>query len=244
MSKAVQCYNDWRRGRTMAEFSVSSAAQAVTSPLRMTYEEYQAWAPEIHAEWKNGEVILFMPPKKYHQRVVEFLHTLLALFVEALDLGRIGIAPFEVKLSPDGSAREPDLFFVATPALDRWTTDRFIGGPDLVVEVISTDSVGRDRGDKFYEYQDAGVREYWIIDPRPGRERVDCYMRDADGHFQPLVPDDQGILRSVILSGLTLRLEWLWQDPPPPALMILLELSRADTQLADALRHMLGTEPG
>src|SRR4051812_47238516 len=71
----------------------------------MTYEEYRALADDIRAEWKEGEVILLMPPKKYHQRVVELLHSLLSLFVQTLDLGRVGIAPFEVRLGPGGPSR-------------------------------------------------------------------------------------------------------------------------------------------
>ncbi len=223
----------------MSDVTIHAGVPAGPASLRMSYEEYLEWSADTRAEWKAGEVILFMPPKKYHQRVVEFLHTLLDLFVQVLDLGRVGIAPFEVRLGPDGPAREPDLFFVAPPSLDRWTNDRFEGGPDLVVEVISTDSIGRDRGDKFYEYQDAGVREYWIIDPRPGRERVDCYTRDANGRFQPMVPDKEGILRSLVLPGLALRLDWLWQDPPPSALALLRELSRGDPALAEALQRSL-----
>ncbi len=46
-----------------------------------------------------------------------------------------------------------------------------IGMADLVIEVVSDDSVARDRADKFYEYQTAGIQEYWIIDPHPIRKR-------------------------------------------------------------------------
>ena len=170
----------------MTDVSAQPSLQQRPTTLRMTYDEYLAWADEhMHVEWKDGEAIIVMPPKKHHQRVVQFLSTLLGLFVGMLGTGRVGIAPFEVRLGPDGPSREPDLFFVATAGLGRWTDDRLEGGPDLAIEVISNDSVGRDRGDKFYEYQEAGVREYWIIDPRPGKERADFYILDAANRFQP-----------------------------------------------------------
>jgi Uma2 family endonuclease len=229
-----------RRISAMASMTTQAESPANPQPLHMSYEEYQAWAEGVHAEWKDGEVITFMPPKKYHQRVVELLHTLVDLFVQVLQLGRVGIAPFEVKLGPGGPSREPDLFFAGISSLDRWTDDRFEGGPDLVVEVISKDSVGRDRGDKFYEYQTAGVREYWIIDPRPGYERADFYSLDEHGRYQPLLPDHDGIVRSQVLPGFVFRLEWLWQEPAPAALALLRELAHHNPALAEALRATLG----
>ncbi|MEW6281474.1 MAG: hypothetical protein AB1758_22885 [Candidatus Eremiobacterota bacterium] len=46
--------------------------------------------------------------------------------------------------------------------------------------MISDDSVGRDRGDKFYEYEEGGGQEFWLIDPRPGRERIEpCVLSDG-----------------------------------------------------------------
>ena len=51
--------------------------------------------------------------------------------------------------------------------LGQWQEKYFDGAPDLIIEVISDDSVGRDRAEKFEEYEEAGVREYWIIDLAP-----------------------------------------------------------------------------
>ena len=223
----------------MADSTTQGEVQSSPRTIRMSYDDYRIWAEDVRAEWKDGEVITFMPPKKYHQRVVELLHTLVDLFVQLFQHGRVGIAPFEVRLGPGGPSREPDLFFAATSSFDRWTDERFEGGPDLVVEVISTDSVGRDRGDKFYEYQAAGVREYWIIDPRPGFERADFFILDPTGRFQPLLPDANGVIHSQVLPGFALRLEWLWQDPAPSALVLLRELARDNPALADALRASL-----
>src|SRR5262245_54332015 len=131
--------------------------------LRMSYEEFLAWADEdVHAEWVDGEVIVQMPPKEPHQRVVAFLISLMTLFIQLYKLGRLLPAPFEMRAFPDGAAREPDLIFIASEHLDRLSQERLSGPADLVVEVISDDSVARDRADKFYEYQEAGVRGYWI----------------------------------------------------------------------------------
>ncbi|CAA9228289.1 MAG: N-acetylmuramoyl-L-alanine amidase [uncultured Chloroflexia bacterium] len=210
----------------------------------MSYDEYLEWAgSDVRAEWKDGEVIVFMPVKKYHQRVVQFLHVVLEHFVTALRLGAVGVAPIEVRLSPQGPSREPDLFFVGNDSLPRWTDTRLEGGPDLAVEVISDDSVGRDRGDKFYEYQEAGVSEYWIIDPRPGKERADFYALDADGRYQPVLADADGVFHSRVLAGFALPLAWLWQDPPPSALQAIVAISRGHPELSAALGSLLGERP-
>ncbi len=86
--------------------------------LTMTYDEYLAWVPEtILAEWTEGQVSVAMPAKDRHQRVVALLSALMTFFVGTQKLGRVSLAPFEVRLGPAGSSREPDLFFVATGRL-------------------------------------------------------------------------------------------------------------------------------
>ena len=211
----------------------TSEAQAGT--LQMTYEEFLAWAGEdIHAEWVNGEVIVHMPPKDPHQTLVAFLDRAIGLFVHISELGRLYLAPFEVKLSPDVS-REPDLVFLAKEHLDRLTPERIVGPPDLIIEVVSDDSVQRDRVDKFDEYEAAGVPEYWIIDNRPGRRRAQFYHLDGSGQYQSIPADAEGIYRSKALIGFWLRVAWLWEDQPD-VLRALAEIVGPD-QVAEALRR-------
>jgi Uma2 family endonuclease len=134
-------------------------------PGKMTYEEFLAWADEdTWAEWVNGEVIILSPASKRHQDLAFFLAALLRLFVEARQLGFVVTAPFQMKIGADLPGREPDILFISREHLDRFR-DTYLDGPaDLVVEIISRDSRARDRGDKFYEYEQGGVREYWLLD--------------------------------------------------------------------------------
>ncbi len=193
-----------------------SAATQHPAPLRMSYAEWLAWDHEGLSEWINGEVIVHMPTKEEHQRVVDVLNRLLGLFVRALRLGVVRSAPFAMRALPDGPGREPDLFFLAEEHKERLTRHELAGPADLVVEVISDDSVARDRDEKFYEHQAAGVREYWIIDPRPGRLRADFYVLDARGRYRAVPPDDDNIYRSTVLPGFWLDVEWLWRSDPHP----------------------------
>jgi len=193
--------------------------------LRMSYEEYLAWASEdVHAEWVNGEVIVQMPPKRPHQRVVAFLMQLMGLFIQLFQLGELLPAPFEMRAIPDGPAREPDLLFVAREHLDRLTPERLSGPADLVVEVISDDSVARDRADKFYEYQAAGVKEYWILDSRPGCERADFYVLDEKGRYCPVPVDPNDRYHSTMLPGFWLQADWVTSAKSPDVLTALAQI--------------------
>jgi Uma2 family endonuclease len=198
--------------------------------IPMTYEEFLARINEaVHAEWIDGEVVVFMPPNDRHQALVSLLDTLLTLFVRIYGLG---IA------TPDGPSREPDLLFVAQAHLDRVTPNRLIGPADLVIEIISDESVARDRVEKFYEYQAVGILEYWLIDPRLGKERIDIYRLDDQGKYRPVLPEATGRYTTPLLPGFSFDPSWLWQLPAPDLLSIMVDLFR------DKLIEVLGIVHG
>ncbi len=125
---------------------------------KMTYEEFLAWADEdTLAEWVDGEVMMTSPASYRHQDTADFLVSVLRPFVEIHQLGIVCSAPFQMKLE---HGREPDLLFVAQEHLGRLKETYLDGPADLVVEIVSPESVARDRGDKFYEYSRGGVPEY------------------------------------------------------------------------------------
>jgi Uma2 family endonuclease len=159
----------------------------------------------------------------------------LSRFVDVHQLGRIYDAPFQMKLAHSG--RESDVLFVAAQRLDRLKETYLDGPADLVIEIISPESVGRDRGDKFEEYREAGIPEYWLIDPR--LDQTNFYQLDSTGRSQDMVPDANGVYTSKALPGFWLRVDWLWQDPLPDPTAALLELDRAAyaTYLREQLRQ-------
>jgi Uma2 family endonuclease len=118
------------------------------------------------------------------------------------------------------SGREPDIIFVARENLSRLKPTFLDGAADVAIEVISPESQARDRGDKFYEYEKGGVREYWLIDP--ARKQAEFYSLNENGIYQSVALAD-GVFRSMVIEGFNFRVEWLWQEPLPPVLNILRE---------------------
>ena len=189
-------------------------APSAKSSLRMTFEEFLDWLDEDkHAEWMDGEVIMHSLVSARHQLVGRFLLSTVGFFVEDKQLGVVLYDPFQMKTGPDFPSRAPDLLFVAKENLHRLQTNHLYGPADLVVEIVSPESRGRDRGDKHFEYERGGVREYWLIDPE--RTLAEFHLLGADGRYSLAPLDADGCFHSSVLPGLRLRVAWLWQDPLP-----------------------------
>lgn len=186
-------------------------------PGRMTYEEFLAWADEdTLAEWVDGAVVMTSPASNVHQDLARFLTAVLSVFVEAHAIGVIRPAPFQMKLTRSG--REPDLIFLAHEHIQRLRPTYLDGPADLVVEIVSPESVGRDRGEKFTEYEAAGIPEYWLIDPQ--RRWAEFYRLKGE-RYRLAFQGTEGRYASTVLPGFWLQVEWLWQDPLPPVLDVL-----------------------
>lgn len=185
----------------------------------MSYEAFLEWADEdTQAEWVDGKVVFLSPPSTRHQLLVRFLIASLSAFVEASDAGVLLPSPYQMKLGPNLPGREPDILFVANENLSRLQKNRLAGPADLAIEIISPESRARDRGEKFYEYEQAGIKEYWLIDP--DREQAEFYRLGARGIYE-LVRLEDGVFESTVLPGLKLEPAWFWQEPLLPLISIL-----------------------
>lgn len=179
---------------------------------RMTFEQFLRWCDEdTHAEWVDGEVVPMSPVGLEHQHISGFLLEIIRLYVRIKKLGEVLHEPFQMRLSH--SSRSPDLFFISDANLHRLRDSYLEGAADLVVEVISPESRAPDRGEKFYEYETEGVREYWLVDPE--RHQVEFYQMGETGVYQTVLPGGDGIYHSKVLEGLWIKVEWLWTRPTP-----------------------------
>ena len=178
----------------------------------LSFEEFLAWCDEdTFAEFVDGEIILFSPASKQHQRIGSFLESLLRFYTEVKNIGEIFRAPFLMRLPNLSSGREPDLMFVSKERIDL-VEDTYLNGPaDLVVEIISPESENRDRYEKFAEYEKAGVKEYWLIEPNC-EEALFYQLRD--GCYKNVKVDAAGIYHSDVIQGFRLKKSWLWEIPP------------------------------
>lgn len=191
-------------------------------PLKkLTFEEFLDWCDEdTRAEWINGRVVILSPDNVPHNRIDLFLVSVLGIYIQTHKLGEI-FNNVLMRLQATTSARLPDLMFISKARAEQLRHTYMDGAADLAVEIISPESVDRDKSDKFSEYQIAGVREYWIIDPI--NRMAEFYELGSDRRYYP-VPLCDGAFRSTVVPGFWLKPNWLWQDPLPDTLDVLREL--------------------
>jgi len=167
-------------------------------------------------ELSNGEIIMPPHPTNTHQRVVLSLVLKIQSFVEAHDMGIVRFSPLPVWLWP-GKIREPDILFVSHTHADR-VGEQFYGPPDLVVEVTSPSTARTDRRDKHREYAQAGIGEYWLVDP--DEQTVEVFVlegespdRDQDRTYALLVRAGRGeTIRSLPLEGFEVGVDGVFAE--------------------------------
>jgi Uma2 family endonuclease len=122
-------------------------------------------------EFDNGFIEVLPMPTWFHQRLVRYLFKLLEANVVDHGTGEVLFAPLPVRLWP-AKYREPDLVFISSSRARRG--GKFPEGADLVVEVVSEGAPARERDlvRKRDEYAQAGIAEYWIVDPEEHRITV------------------------------------------------------------------------
>lgn len=173
---------------------------------KVTFEEFLDWLDEdTLAEWVEGEIIMASPASFQHQNLSGLIATTLSIYVEERKLGQVIVRPFLMKMASVSSVRQPDLLFVQRDRLRLLKNTYLDGAADLVLEIISPESIGRDRGDKFIEYERAGVKEYWLIDPE--RKYIEFYELDESGRYRLAQIGNDRIYHSKVITGF-----WLCED--------------------------------
>ncbi len=187
---------------------------------KISFEDFLVAYDGQFADWVDGNIILTsnMAASDRHQDLESFLSAILRCYVEENELGVIRTAPMIMKLT-EKRGREPDLMFISKNNLERLKKNYLDGAADLAIEIISPESRGRDRGDKFYEYESAGIKEYWLIDYE--RRQAEFYNLDEQGIYQLSNADENNVFHSRVLENLELNVEWLWQKKLPSLLEVL-----------------------
>lgn len=113
-------------------------------------------------EFTDGSIELLVPPTERHQAIAAGLLIAWHAFMQSIG-GRVLVAPLRLRLGPR-RFRKPDLLLLRS-AEDPRRHDDYWEGADLVVEIVSPDNPDRDLVTKRAEYAEAGIPEYWIVDP-------------------------------------------------------------------------------
>ena len=134
--------------------------------------------PEDHPyELIDGVIYNMASPALRHQSISGAIYRQLWNYVDSQGGDCIPfIAPTDVRLDRDERTMVvPDVFVICQPDDDRMDNDKYINGaPDLIIEVLSPSTRRKDMFTKLYKYEEAGVREYWIVDPN--KEKVIVYI--------------------------------------------------------------------
>lgn len=135
-------------------------------PVAITLDEYEALPENIRAEVFDGQIYYIASPSQNDQIISMELSTFINTYLKnKKGTCRVFHAPFDVKLSEHPlTIVQPDLMIVC----DKTKLDekRCNGAPDFIIEIVSPSNPADDYIRKLYYYKNAGVREYWIVDPR------------------------------------------------------------------------------
>ena len=142
-------------------------------PQITTLEQYEALPENVRAEVFDGQIYYMASPSQIHQTILtELLVSIRNYLRKKGGDCQVFPAPFVVKLSDSPlNFVQPDLMVVCDK--DKLDGKRCNGAPDFIIEIVSPGNPSDDYIRKLYHYQNAGVREYWIVDPRT--EKVIVY---------------------------------------------------------------------
>jgi|SRR5579884_832575 len=169
-----------------------------TATHLLTYEDLRDTPEDLNRyEIVNGSLVASPAPPPVHALISIALVRLLGGWVWPRNLGTMLTAPVDVRLAPH-QIFEPDLLFIRRERLGIIGEALIEGAPDLVVEILSPSSRGRDLGEKAEIYAEGGVPEYWIVDP--DARGITLFALRA-GRYEPL-PEVDGAIASAVLPGL------------------------------------------
>ncbi|MBI3911083.1 MAG: Uma2 family endonuclease [Armatimonadetes bacterium] len=189
------------------------SAQKVPLPLSLfTVDDFFRLVRGDHkADLIDGVIYMASPDTPRNDRIAYLVRFLIQGYARVKGLGQT-TGPRVAYVLSDRRALEPDVAFVARDRRHILQESHGVGAPDIAVEIVSADSVAGDYMEKKHLYEEAGVREYWLIDPLQNRAE---FHRLLDRHYVLVPLEHNRLFRSEVLPGFWLDVQWLLADPLP-----------------------------
>ncbi|RZT00696.1 Uma2 family endonuclease [Cuneatibacter caecimuris] len=139
----------------------------MATPQKQVYTEadYYALPEDVRAELIDGQIYYHTAPSRVHQKISGTLYYKIRDYIESKNgTCEVYPAPFAVKLKEDRKTIvEPDISVICDRS--KLTDKGCTGAPDWIVEIVSPGNSSHDYVQKLNLYLDAGVKEYWIVNP-------------------------------------------------------------------------------
>ncbi|GGP11669.1 hypothetical protein GCM10011346_24590 [Oceanobacillus neutriphilus] len=169
---------------------------------KYSYADYLTWDEGERLELIDGDIFNMSPaPSRRHQQVLRELSTAFSIFLREKEC-EVFFAPFDVRLLVDNkqdndinNVVQPDLAIVCDQ--EKLDDKGCNGSPDMIIEILSPASIKLDRWIKYQLYEEAKVKEYWLVDPV--NESVEIY----------LLIDEQYKFQGVFTKGETISVHTL-----------------------------------
>ena len=184
---------------------MGSTARTIKEAARYTYSDYYGWETNDRYELIDGVPHLMSPsPTQVHQEILLEIGGQFREFLKGKPC-KVFIAPFDVRLNvrhKDDTVVQPDLFVVCD--MSKLDGKACNGAPDMVMEILSPTSARMDRAIKLVKYQNAGVLEYWIVDPES--KTVSVYLLE-NGKYNISVYYDADTVPVYVLDGCRIKMQ-------------------------------------
>jgi Uma2 family endonuclease len=196
-----------------------SSSVYITPPPLYTYADYLSWMDDKRREIINGVVFdLFGAPTRWHASVSSNLLFIVKWFIrKRKGHCKVYHAPFDVRFPKNGETANEKIYTVVQPDVcvicdpKKLDARGCIGAPDLIVEVQSPSTAQRDLKQKFDLYEEAGVREYWIV--FSGDKGVTVFLLQENGKYDEGTSYQfEGKIPVSIFDGLEIDLQELFEE--------------------------------
>ncbi|OQX80374.1 MAG: hypothetical protein B6D61_02095 [Bacteroidetes bacterium 4484_249] len=190
----------------------------LNTDIKYSYADYLLWDDNKRYELFNGKVDAMTPaPASQHQRISIKLIGEFIFFLKNNNTCEVFHAPFDVRLpKSEIEKKDKDIYTVVQPDIvvicdkDKIDERGCIGAPDLIVEILSPSTSKKDVDDKYKFYEEAGVKEYWLVHPQEKTLTV-FVLHDKKFKFQKIYSEADKVNVN-IFQNLTIDLSYIFSS--------------------------------